>query len=161
MKKKQMPEEKKQITKQGAQYEQNTKRKWRLPVIKTRSRKETKLSDSQSWSAIIKRVTIFIIFQFGICTSARNSCIYIMLVREEISRDISLRRYFKKLYLCLIFIGYSVFFLTTKWYSITETWSGLGNQIGTEQPIKCSFLWEDLAVLAKKSVIWFCARGIE
>ena len=52
------------------------------------------------------------------------------------------------------------FFLTTKGYYINQTWGGMGNQTGIKQPTKWSFLWNDLAVLAKESEIRFCTRGI-
>ena len=45
-------------------------------------------------------------------------------------------------------------------YSITQTWSSLDNQTRIEQPIKQSSIWKNFAILAKKSEIWFCARGI-
>ena len=53
------------------------------------------------------------------------------------------------------------FFLTSKTHSITQIWSGLDNQIGIKQPIKCNSLWNDLTVLTKKSEICLSARGIE
>ena len=43
------------------------------------------------------------------------------------------------------------FFFTTNGYSITQNWSGLGNQTEIEQPMKQSSLWKDLTVLAKES----------
>ena len=51
------------------------------------------------------------------------------------------------------------FFFTSKGHSITQTWGGLGNKTGIEQPIKSNSQWNDLAVLAKKSEIWLRARG--
>ena len=51
-------------------------------------------------------------------------------------------------------------FFTTKGHSITQTWGGLGNQTGIEQPTKWSSLRKDLAVLAKESEIWFYAHGM-
>ena len=44
--------------------------------------------------------------------------------------------------------------LATNGYSITQIWVGMDNQTGIEQPTKQSFLWKDLAVLAKESEIW-------
>ena len=51
------------------------------------------------------------------------------------------------------------FFLTSNGHFITQTWGGLGNQTGIEQPMKSNSLWKVLAVLAKKSDIWLRARG--
>ena len=55
-------------------------------------------------------------------------------------------------HICICNISFCMFFFTTTDdYSITQTWSGLGNQTEIEQPIKQSSLWKDLAVLAKES----------
>ena len=61
--------------------------------------------------------------------------------------------------LIIYYIYIYKFFLTSKDHSVTQTWGGLSNQTGIERPTKCSFLWNDLAVLAKKSTIWLCTRG--
>ena len=47
----------------------------------------------------------------------------------------------------------NMLFFTSNGHSITQTWGGMGNQTGIEQPMKSNSLWMDLEVLAKKSEI--------
>lgn len=49
---------------------------------------------------------------------------------------------------------------TSKCYSITQPWDGLGIQTKIEKPTKTIFLWKARAVLANVSAIRLCALGM-
>ena len=58
----------------------------------------------------------------------------------------------------MLILSFFSFFLTSKGHSTTQAWGGLDNQTGIKQPIKYNSLWKNIAVLDKKSEIWFHVR---